>query len=354
MSQPTQYSRRGFLAIAMVAAGGPFAMTGSAQPRLPREGEMPSFRGAVDWLNSQPLTPADLRGKVVLADFWTYTCINWLRTEPFVRAWAEKYKDHGLVVVGVHTPEFAFEKDIELVRRAAKERRIEYPVAIDNNYAIWRAFDNHYWPALYFVDAKGQIRHHVFGEGEYEQSERVIQQLLADAGHKSFEAGLVSVNPSGIEVGADWNSLKSPENYLGYERTQNLVSRGAGSDKRRNYESPANLKLNEWALSGDWTTGKQAAVLNSANGRMVYRFHARDIHAVMGPSAQGKPVRFRVSLDGQPPRNAHGVDIDDQGNGVVVEPRLYQLIRQQGAISDRTFEIEFLDPGATAFACTFG
>ncbi len=237
-----------------------------------------------------------LRGKVVLVEFWTYTCINWLRTLPYVRAWAEKYKDHGLVVIGVHTPEFAFEKDLDNVRRAVKDMRVDYPVAVDNDYAVWRAFKNQYWPALYFVDAQGRIRHHHFGEGEYEQSERVIQQLLAEAGAGGVGQELVSVDAGGIEVAADWGSLKSPENYVGYERTENFASPGgAAPDKRRIYAVPAQLSLNQWALSGDWTVGRQATVLNTADGRIAYRFHARDLHLVMGPAARGTPVRFRVT-----------------------------------------------------------
>ena len=296
-----------------------------------------------------------MRGKVVLVHFCTYTCINWLRTLPYVRAWAEKYKGQGLVVVGVHTPEFAFEKDVENVRRALKDMGVVYPVAIDNDYAVWRAFGNRYWPALYFVDAQGRIRHHHFGEGEYERSERVIRQLLAEAGAGGAGHGAGFGGGRGAEAAADWGSLKSPENYVGYERTENFASPGgAASDERRVYAAPAQLSLNQWALSGDWTVGKQAVVLNEAGGRIVYRFHARDLHLVMGPAARGTSVRFRVALDGQPPGAAHGVDVDEQGNGTVTEQRLYQLIRQPEPITDRQFEIEFLDPGAEAFAFTFG
>ena len=329
--------------------------TTPAAVQLPVEGELPSLGGATEWLNSPPLTAAGLRGKVVLVDFWTYTCINWLRTLPYVRAWAEKYKDQGLVVIGVHSPEFAFEKNVDNVRRAAKDMRVDYPIAIDNDYAIWRAFNNQYWPALYFVDAQGRIRHHQFGEGEYEQSERIIQQLLAEAGAGGIGHELVSVDARGAEAAADWGSLKSPENYVGYERTENFASPGgAVLDKRRVYAAPARLRLNQWALSGDWTMEKQATVLNKANGRIAYRFHARDLHLVMGPAARGTSVRFRVLIDGQPPGAAHGIDVDDQGNGTVTEQRLYQLIRQPKPIADRQFEIEFLDPGVEAFAFTFG
>ena len=326
-----------------------------AAVRLPIEGELPSLGGATGWLNSQPLTAAGLRGKVVLVEFWTYTCINWLRTLPYVRAWAEKYKDQGLVVIGVHSPEFEFEKNVDNVRRAAKDMRVDYPIAIDSDYAIWRAFKNQYWPALYFVDAQGHIRHHQFGEGEYEQSEMIIQQLLAEAGTGGIGHELVSVDARGAEAAADWGSLKSPENYVGYERTENFASPGgAVLDKRRVYAAPARLRLNHWALSGDWTVGKQATVLNKANGRIAYRFHARDLHLVMGPAARGTSVRFRVLIDGQPPGAAHGIDVDDQGNGTVTEQRLYQLIRQPKPIADRQFEIEFLDSGVEAFAFTFG
>jgi thiol-disulfide isomerase/thioredoxin len=327
----------------------------AAAVQLPIEGELSSLGSATEWLNSPPLTASGLRGKVVLVDVWTYTCINWLRTLPYVRAWAEKYKNQGLVVIGVHAPEFAFEKNIDNVRRAAKEMKVNYPIAIDNDFAIWRALKNEYWPALYFVDARGKIRHHQFGEGEYEQSERIIQQLLAEAGTGGIGHELVSVDARGAEAAADWGSLKSPENYVGYERTENFASPGgAVLDKRRVYAVPARLRLNQWALSGDWTVQKQATVLNKVNGRIAYRFHARDLHLVMGPAAPGTSVRFRVLIDGQSPGAAHGIDVDDQGNGKVTEQRLYQLIRQPKPIADRLFEIEFLDSGVEAFAFTFG
>jgi len=326
-----------------------------AAAELPIEGVLPSLGGAIEWLNSEPLTAAGLRGRVVLINFWTYTCINWLRSLPYVRAWAEKYKQHGLVVIGVHTPEFAFERNVENVRRAAKDLRVEYPIAIDSDYAIWRAFDNHYWPALYFVDAQGQIRHHQFGEGNYEQSEMIIQQLLAEAGIGGIGQELVSVEGSGVEAAADWSSLRSPENYVGYERTENFASPGgAVLDTRRVYAAPARLRLNQWALVGDWTVGRQATVLNAAEGRIAYRFHARDLHLVMGPAARGASVRFRVRIDGQPPGAAHGTDVDEEGNGTLTEQRLYQLIRQPQPIADRLFEIAFLDGGVEAYAFTFG
>jgi thiol-disulfide isomerase/thioredoxin len=326
-----------------------------AAVQLPIEGELPSLSGATTWLNSPPLAAADLRGKVVLIDFWTYTCINWLRTLPYVRAWAEKYKDHGVVVIGVHSPEFSFEHDLENVRRAARDMRVAYPIAIDNDFAIWSAFDNHYWPALYLVDAQGRIRSHQFGEGMYEQSEMIIQQLLAEAGIDGIAHELVSVDAQGAEVAADWGDLRSPENYVGYERTENFSSPGgAVLDQARVYAAPTRLMLNSWALAGDWTVEREATVLNKANGRIAYRFHARDLNLVMGPATRGTSVRFRVFLDGRAPGAAHGGDVDEQGNGTVTDQRLYQLIRQPKPIADRQFEIEFLDAGVEAFAFTFG
>jgi thiol-disulfide isomerase/thioredoxin len=343
--------------LATILAGvvGAAIETSAEDKAAPIEGELSSLVHATEWLNSPPLAAADLRGKVVVVDFWTYTCINWLRSLPYVRAWAEKYKDRGLVVIGVHTPEFAFEKDIDNVRRAAQDMKLAYPIAIDNDYAIWRAFKNQYWPALYFVDAQGRLRHHQFGEGAYDQAEKTIQQLLAEAGAGDIGHDLVSVDARGLEAAANWGSLKSPENYLGYERTEGFASPGGAiSGKRRVYAAPAQLSLNHWALSGDWTVDKQATVLNQANGRIVYRFYARDLHLVMGPTTRGTRVRFRVRIDGQPPGAAHGTDVDDQGSGMIVEQRLYQLIRQSKPVADRQFEIEFLDPGVAAYAFTFG
>jgi thiol-disulfide isomerase/thioredoxin len=307
------------------------------------EGMMPPFGGATSWLNSAPLTAAELRGKVVLVDFWTYTCINWLRQLPYVRAWAEKYKNHGLVVIGVHTPEFEFEKNLDNVRRAAKELAVEYPIAVDNDYAVWRAFRNNAWPALYFVDAQGRIRHHFLGEGEYERSEKVLQQLLAEAGAAGVPGDLVSVEGRGVEAAADWGNLRSPETYLGPERAQNRV-----------YAAAERLRLNQWTASGSWTPKRQAIVLGKPHGRIAHRFHARDVHLVMGPAVAGSTIRFRVLIDGKAPGAAHGLDIDAQGNGTLTGQRMYQLIRQPGPIADRTFEIEFLDAGAEAFAFTFG
>ena len=316
---------------------------------------MSSLGTATQWINTQPLTASGLRGKVVLVQFCTYSCINWLRTLPYVRAWADEYRNQGLVLLGVHSPEFGFEKDVERVRRALKDLRVEYPIAMDNEHSIWRAFKNEYWPALYFVDAKGRIRYHHFGEGEYEQSERRIQQLLTDAGSRGVRGELVSVAGTGVEAAADWGSLKSPENYVGYARTENFASpSGAVRDKPHVYAPPAQLQLNDWGLSGDWTMGRQATALNKADGRILYRFHARDLHLVMGPSAREASVRFRVTLDGQPPGAAHGLDVDAQGNGTAVEQRMYQLIRQPKPIIDREFNIEFLDAGVETFSFTFG
>jgi thiol-disulfide isomerase/thioredoxin len=331
------------------------ATTHPAAVRLPVEGLLPSLAGATQWLNSPPLTAAGLQGHVVLIDFWTYTCINWLRTLPYLRAWAEKYKDQRLVLIGVHTPEFDVEHDLDNVQRAVKDLRVDYPVAVDNDYAIWNAFNNHYWPALYFVDAQGQIRHHRFGEGNYEESEMILQQLLTDAGVSDIGQDLVKVEADGAEAAADWDSLRSPENYLGYQRTENFASpNGDVVETSHVYVAPEQLRLNHWALAGDWTVQEQETVLNHPDGRIVYRFHARDLHLVMGPAAQGPPVRFHVRIDGQPPGAAHGTDVDDQGNGTATEPRLYQLIRQPGPVSERTFEITFLDPGVHAYAFTFG
>src|SRR5215207_9437863 len=319
------------------------------------QSELASLERADEWLNSSPLMPSALREKVVLIDFWTYTCINWLRTVPYVRAWAEKYKNQGLVVIGVHAPEFAFEKDINNVRWAIKEMRIDYPVAVDNEHNIWRAFDNSYWPALYFIDAQGRVRHHHFGEGEYEQSEKFIQKLLAEAGAAGLDSNPISVEARGIETAADWGSLQSGENYVGYERTQNFASPGGLiTNQQRTYSAPVRLRLNEWALSGDWTARSDAEALNNPNGGIAYRFQARDLHLLMGPAVPGTPVRFRVLIDGRPPGEAHGLDVDENGNGTVTEQRLYQLIRQPKAVIDRQFEIEFLDAGVEAFAFTFG
>jgi cytochrome c biogenesis protein CcdA/thiol-disulfide isomerase/thioredoxin len=343
----------------VVTGGGP-AMMMKAKPdaqeaNLGVEGGFPSLAGAAEWLNSPPLTPEGLKGKVVLIDFWTYSCINCLRSIPYVRAWAEKYKDHGLVVIGVHTPEFAFERKIANVRSAVSELKIGYPVAIDNEYKIWRAFDNEYWPAHYFIDAQGRIRYHHFGEGEYDESERVIQRLLGEAGDKGYSTDIVSVTASGAQAAPDNSDVKSPETYIGYNRADNFASPGGiVEDESHDYAAVAAPQLNQWSLSGDWTVGAENAALNKQDGRIVYRFHARDLHLVLGPAADNKPIRFRVTVDGAAPGTDHGSDIGPDGQGTVDGQRLYQLIRQHGAISDRTFVIEFLDPGVQAYAFTFG
>jgi thiol-disulfide isomerase/thioredoxin len=309
---------------------------------------MPSFAGATGWLNSEPLGPAELEGHVVLVNFWTLTCINWLRQEPYVRAWSQAYRDDGLIVIGVHTPEFGFEHDIEGVRHATEERAIDYPVAVDNEYEIWSAFDNHFWPALYFVDADGIIRDDHFGEGRYEQSERVIQRLLG------VERELVSVEGLGVEAAADWDQLRTPETYLGYGRSGEFASPdGATPEERRAYKFPRHLGINQWALAGDWTIGREKIVLYEAAGRIAFRFHARDAHLVLSPGAR-EPIPFRVRLDGEAPGLSHGVDVDEDGNGVLRDGRMYQLVREHDAVLERTLDITFLEPGAEAYAFTFG
>jgi cytochrome c biogenesis protein CcdA/thiol-disulfide isomerase/thioredoxin len=327
----------------------------AAATGLPVEGEMPTLAGATRWLNSPELTPADLRGKVVLVDFWTYSCINCLRTLPYVRAWAQKYKAKGLVVIGVHAPEFAFEKNLDNVRRAVRELKIDYPVAIDNDYAIWQGFNNEFWPAHYFIDATGRIRHHHSGEGDYAESEKIIQQLLAEAGHDGERNAIVKVSAAGAEAAPDMADVQSPETYIGYERAANFAStETAAHDISHVYALAPKLELNQWGLTGDWTIGSEHAALNARDGWITYRFHARDLHLVLGPGEAGKPARFRILVDGQAPGADHGADVDAMGNGTVSEQRLYQLVRQSGPIKDRTFEIQFLDPGVEAFAFTFG
>jgi cytochrome c biogenesis protein CcdA/thiol-disulfide isomerase/thioredoxin len=312
--------------------------------------------GATDWINSPPLTADQLKGKVVLVDFWTYSCINCLRTLPYVEAWAQKYKDSGLVVIGVHTPEFAFEKDLSNVQKAVHDFGITYPVAMDNNNKIWNAFSNEYWPAHYFIDANGKVRYHHFGEGNYDESERWIQDLLKERNaQQALPGGIVSVQAQGAEAAPDMDDVKSPETYVGYERAQHFASPGGlNQDDPQLYTIPTHLELNQWALAGKWIDQGQIAALASSKGRIAYRFHARDLHLVLGPSADGKPVRFRVTIDGKALGENHGVDTNDNGEGTVTENRLYQLVRQKGAITDHTFMIEFLDPGVQAFAFTFG
>jgi cytochrome c biogenesis protein CcdA/thiol-disulfide isomerase/thioredoxin len=341
----------------VVMNGGAMMQAAAPPPSsdLPVEGGLPPLTGAVDWLNSPPLTPEALRGKVVLIDFWTYSCINCLRAIPYVKAWYDKYRDQGFVVIGVHSPEFAFEKNIDNVKRAVADLKIDYPVAIDSNYAIWRAFGNNYWPAHYLIDAEGRLRYHHFGEGEYDDGEQAIQELLKEAGKTNVAKDIVAVNATGAEAAADEDDVQSPETYIGYERAANFASAGGEQrDVSHDYALPSALQLNAWGLAGDWKVEGEKAVAAGADGRIVFRFHARDLHLVLGPDADGKPVRFRVLLDGKPPGNDHGADVDDKGEGTVTEQRLYQLVRQGEGIRDRTFEIEFLDPGAQAFAFTFG
>jgi thiol-disulfide isomerase/thioredoxin len=327
----------------------------TSSARLPVEGKLPTLDGATGWLNSPPLTVSDLSGRVILVNFWTYTCINWLRQLPYLRAWAEKYADHKLTVIGVHTPEFGFEHNLDNLRRAVHDMRIDYPIAIDNDYVVWSAFGNHYWPALYFADAQGRIRHHHFGEGEYQRSEMVIQRLLVEAGTTDHDHEPVSVAGLGAEAAADWATLRSPENYTGYARTQNFASPGGiQPGQPQYYTAPAELALNHWALAGNWTIQDEAARLDMAGGRMACRFQARDLNLVMGAAAPGTPTQFRVLLEGQPPGPDHGTDVDEHGSGTFAEPRLYQLVRQQGPVTERTFEITFSGAGAEAYAFTFG
>ncbi|WP_321959417.1 cytochrome c biogenesis protein DipZ [Burkholderia cenocepacia] len=341
-----------------MAGGAMMRAVGATPSALPVEGTLPSLDGAVQWLNSPPLTAAGLRGKVVLVDFWTYSCINCLRTLPYTTAWARKYAPYGLVVIGVHAPEFAFERDIGNVKKAVHDLGIDYPVAIDNGYSIWRAFNNEYWPAHYFIDAQGRVRHHHFGEGEYVQSERAIQSLLAEAGHPdalNVPLGLAGAPAKGALAAADSADVRSPETYVGYARAESFASPGGVvRDAAHRYDVPAQPDLNGWGLAGTWSVGAERAALAAPDGRIVYRFHARDLHLVLGPGANGRPVRFRVTLDGTAPGAAHGADVDAQGYGTVTGQRLYQLVRQPGAIADRTFAIEFLDPGVDAYAFTFG
>ena len=321
---------------------------------LPVEGELPSLEGATQWFNSPPLSVQSLRGKVVLVDFWTYSCINCIRALPYVHAWADKYKDHGLVVIGVHAPEFAFEKDPQNVGKAIKDLGVDYPVALDNNYAIWKGFNNEYWPAHYFIDPQGRIRHHHFGEGEYAQSEDVIRQLLTEAGQKNLPGGYVQPGAQGAEAAGSGDAMRSPETYVGYARAENFAGGQVAHDDAWSYHAPASLMTNQWALNGRWTVRDESARLDAANGSIVYRFRGRDLHLVLGPLHDDKPVRFRVTIDGKAPGNDHGMDTDADGNGTVTSQRLYQLVRQANGTGERTFEITFLDPGVQAYAFTFG
>jgi thiol-disulfide isomerase/thioredoxin len=359
MPDSINQDRRRFIRSAAAALGAArLGVIGSAVQQMAcaalterSEGALPSLSGATEWLNSPPLTPAGLGGKVVLVDFWTYTCVNWLRTLPYVRAWDKKYRDQGLVVIGAHTPEFPFEKDIDNVRWAVKEMDVNYPIAVDSDYGVWRAFDNNYWPAVYVADVNGRIRYHHFGEGAYDETVKVIQRLLSESGRK-IDSQLVRVTPRGLEVAADYGTLRSPESYLGYDRAEALAS-DALQDAPRAYTVPR-LALNQWGLAGNWTVKERAAVLNEANGKVVYRFHARDVNLIMGVPLGSQPVRFTVKVDGKPPGAAHGTDVDDQGNGTATRQRTYQLVRLQTQIADREFEIQFADPGVEAFCFTFG
>jgi cytochrome c biogenesis protein CcdA/thiol-disulfide isomerase/thioredoxin len=341
---------------AMMASSAMMMKAVDKQPAsLPVEGQLPSLDGAVQWLNSAPLSAAQLKGKVVLVDFWTYSCINCLRTLPYVKAWAEKYHDQGLVVIGVHAPEFAFERDVNNVSKAMRDLGINYPVALDNDYKIWRSFDNQYWPAHYFADAQGRIRYHHFGEGAYAESEQVIQQLLREAGAGKVVSDVIDINGQGVQQAADLRDVRSPETYVGYERAAQFASPGgARPDQSAQYKLPGKPALNDWGLEGQWNIGSEQASLNSATGKIAYRFHARDLHLVLGPTADGKPVRFMVTVDGKAPGAAHGMDVAPDGSGQVKEQRLYQLLRQPGDVADHTFTIEFLDAGVAAYAFTFG
>ena len=341
----------------MAMTGGPSMMQAKSEGQseeLPVEGTMPSLSGAVEWLNSKPLTAEDLKGKVVLVDFWTYSCINCLRAIPYVRAWAEKYRDHGLVVIGVRAPEFAFERNVDNVKKAIAMLGIKYPVAIDNEYKIWRAFENEYWPAHYFIDAKGMIRHHHFGEGDYDESEGIIQKLLAEAGDSHVPTDIVAVKASGVEAASAGTDIGSPETYVGYNRIDHFASPGGVVQDTSHVYAAGPANLNDWSLVGNWTIGNERALLNDKDGSIIYRFHAHDLHLVLGPDPDGKPVRFVVTIDGKAPGDSHGVDVDSQGQGIVTAQRLYQLVRDHGTVADHTFEIRFLDPGVQAYAFTFG
>lgn len=360
MLEAINHGRRRFVGSAAAAlAAARVGLVGSAIQQMAcaasvNERTLPSLSGATEWLNTRPLTPAGLRGKVVLVDFCTYTCVNWLRTLPYVRAWADKYRDDGLVVVGAHTPEFPFEKDLDNVRWALKEMDVRYPIAVDSDYGVWRAFNNNYWPAVYIADANGSIRYHHFGEEGYAEQERVIQRLLSErAGARKIDSKLVDVTPRGLEVAADFGHLRSPESYLGYERAESFVG-NAVEDAPSSYTIPSNLALNQWALARNWTVRGKGAELNAPNGSIVFRFHARDVNLIMGPPRGGKPVRFSVKVDGKPPGAAHGTDIDELGNGITDRQRTYQLVRQQQPVADREFKIEFAEPGVEAFCFTFG
>lgn len=343
------------LGMSMVASNAEVQTAGKPfQSDLPVEGTFPSLDGTVEWLNSAPLSTEALRGKVVLVNFWTYSCINCIRALPYVRAWADKYKDQGLVVIGVHTPEFAFERNVQNIRKALADFQIGYPVAVDSDFKVWRAFRNSYWPALYFIDAKGRIRHHAFGEGNYLESENAIQELLAEAGERSASTDVVTPDAKGAQAAPDLAHIRSSETYIGYQQASNFASpEGMSGDRARTYTTKP-LRLNQWGLAGNWTVGAEQATLNQAGGGITYRFSARDLHLILGPGADGQPVRFQVTIDGKAPGENHGADIDADGHGTVTQTRLYQLVRQSRDVGERTFEVRFLDPGVAAFAFTFG
>jgi thiol-disulfide isomerase/thioredoxin len=345
----------GLVGTLVIAAALAAAVVPTVPPRADGIAATGSLLGARQWLNTAPLRAEDLRGKVVLVNFWTYSCINSLRALPYVRAWAAKYKDRGLVVIGVHTPEFGFEKDVDNVRRANAALGVSYPVALDSDYAIWQAFGNEAWPAFYFIDADGRVRGRVLGEGGYDQSERLIQQLLSEAHGAPVGGGIAPVVGSGPEAAPDLKDLRSEETYVGYAKASNFVStEGVGHDVQRLYRAAPALQLNQWSLAGLWTVGGEFATLNNAPGAIRYRFHARDLHLVLALSSQGHPIRFRVTIDGAPPGADHGSDVDARGWGSVQDPRMYQLVRQKGPVADRTFEIQFLDAGVRAYVFTFG
>jgi cytochrome c biogenesis protein CcdA/thiol-disulfide isomerase/thioredoxin len=358
MSNSTMAMSNSTMAMSNSKGDGHAMMMSAAKPagNLPIEGEIPSFAGATLWLNSPPLTPESLRGKVVMVDFWTYSCINCLRALPYVESWYEKYKDHGLVVIGVHAPEFAFEKDPNNVRRAVADLKITYPVALDNDYAIWQAFNNQYWPAHYFIDATGRIRAHHFGEGNYDESEQIIRTLLTEAGQSNLPPpGMGQTKAVGVQAPPDEAHDQSPETYVGYRRADNFASPGGFTqDQTHHYATPAALKLNQWALAGSWNVDPEKAVLGASGGKIEFRFYARDLHLVLGPRSDGKPVHFRVTLDGAAPGANHGADTDSSGAGIIDGQRLYQLIRQSGDVGEHVFSIEFLDPGVQAYSFTFG
>jgi thiol-disulfide isomerase/thioredoxin len=342
-------------AVLWCIAAGLSAVEAQEPPGIAGSAPLYGLSGATGWINSQPLTAKQLKGKVVLVDFWTYSCINCLRALPYAEAWAEKYKDSGLVVIGVHTPEFGFEQELPNVQRAVKKFGVTFPVALDSKSAIWNAFHNEYWPADYFIDVHGTVRYEHFGEGNYDEAERWIQKLLKERSTQPMPEKMVSVQARGVEAAADTSAVQSPETYIGFARAEHFASPGGIKHNVEHlYVPPSRPELNQWGLAGTWVDREQVAVLKSAGGKIVFHFHARDLHLVLGPASDGKPVRFRVTIDGQAPGDNHGVDTDAEGNGTVTDYRLYQLVRQKGTVTDHIFAIEFLDPGVQAFSFTFG